>query len=225
MQTRRYLLFDIDGTLILTGSAGKRALHLALRSALGIDVAPDVPFSGRTDQFILRALLTGCGQVADDHTFTRLREEYRRHLPTTLADDLGCVLPGVQQLLTALSSQPHCDLGILTGNLPESAQAKLAHFGLETFFRYGVYGDHSPDRCHLAEHAVMLLEAEYGSIDRHSIWIIGDTTWDVQCAKAIGANVLACCTGADDAKTLNAAGADYVVENLADPTVFELLCG
>lgn len=211
-----HLLFDIDGTLLLTGNAGVRALHRALRAAFDIPDPPEVPFGGRTDQFILREMLEKKGIPPSDENFFKLRAEYQKHLPSTLADGGGKVLPGVRPLLQILADHPSVRLGLLTGNLPEAAHAKLQFFQLDAYFEFGIYGDHSHDRCELAWEAAQQIRTGYGSLDPRQICIIGDTEQDVLCAKHIGARVIACCTGAGTKQELMDAGADHVVESLQD---------
>jgi hypothetical protein len=54
----RVLLFDIDGTLIRSGGAGKAAMEAGLKSAFGVTEIQDrVAYSGRTDPGIVRELL------------------------------------------------------------------------------------------------------------------------------------------------------------------------
>ena len=54
----RTLLFDIDGTLLLTNGGGSRALKLAIEREFGIKSARiDVNFAGRTDRSLLAELL------------------------------------------------------------------------------------------------------------------------------------------------------------------------
>ena len=210
------LLFDIDGTLILSDNAGRRAVERALLECFGIATAPRVPYAGRTDQFIFRRLLTAAGLAPSDENFLTLREAYVNHLPASLAEGRGQVLPGVESLLRRLATDQRCQLGLLTGNLPESALLKLQHFGLDHFFSFGVYGDHSEDRRDLAFEASQIIAARFGLHSADSIWIIGDTQWDVLCGRHISARTLACCTGSENAEQLTAAGACHVVETLSD---------
>jgi phosphoglycolate phosphatase-like HAD superfamily hydrolase len=216
MSTDFYLLFDIDGTLMLTGNAGSRALKRALSSAFAQDRAPDVPFGGRTDKFILKELLLGSGIEPNDENFLRLRQAYINHLPQTLMEGQGSVLPGVLPLLSALRQQVHVHVGLLTGNLPEAAQIKLGHFGLQDFFSFGVFGDHSHDRRDLASEASLLIRRKHGDHHPKRVCVIGDTEQDVWCAQHIDARVLACCTGAGTRQSLLDAGADLVLDSLAN---------
>lgn len=211
-----YLLFDIDGTLIRANHAGRRAVEAALRELYGTVPSTSIPFSGRTDQFIFRALLEAIGTPADDQNFEQLAEAYLRHLPNALAACRGTVLPGVTRLLETLVADGRFTLGLLTGNLPASARAKLAHFGLEHFFDFGVFGDHSHDRCELAAEAVALLQRRFGESPAHRIWVIGDTPFDIACGRHIGARTLGCGTGGESLQSLRDAGAEHVFATLDD---------
>ena len=50
-------LFDIDGTLLASGGAGKAALELAFTEEFGVALHTQIPYSGRTDRAIARDLL------------------------------------------------------------------------------------------------------------------------------------------------------------------------
>ena len=212
----RHLLFDIDGTLMVTGNAGVRALHLALASAFGVSELPEVPFGGRTDQFILREMLSGCRIEPSDANFERFRAEYAIHLPGTLADGGGRLLPGVRELLEILVGDRRFTLGLLSGNLPEAAQAKLTFFGIDHYFDHGVFGDHSHDRCELAAEAVAILRQKFGDHHQHHVWIIGDTELDIACGRHIGAKIIACSTGAHTKEQLENSQPDHLFDSLLD---------
>src|SRR5262245_57814238 len=114
------LLFDIDGTLIRSGGAGKSAMEAALRSEFGLtDLHDGVPYSGRTDPSIARDLLNVHGLDSCDANIDRLRDAYLRHLPDSLQRHNGIVLPGVRELLDRLRGIRHIAIGLLTGNIRE----------------------------------------------------------------------------------------------------------
>jgi phosphoglycolate phosphatase len=211
-----HLLFDIDGTLLVTGNAGVRALHRALRSGFGIEQCPEVPFGGRTDQFILRAMLAACEIEPSDQNFDRLRREYALHLADTLVDGDGLLLPGVEPLLATLADDQRFTLGLLTGNVPEAAWSKLRFFGIDHYFSHGVFGDHSHDRRELAAEAALMLRRRFGDYHPSEICIIGDTELDIACGRHIGARVIACCTGAHSRAQLVAASPDHLLDTLED---------
>ena len=59
----KLILFDIDGTLVLTGGAGRRALSRAFEDLFALpDCLNGVPVSGRTDAWIIgsRAVFHAC---------------------------------------------------------------------------------------------------------------------------------------------------------------------
>ncbi len=71
------VLFDIDGTLVRTGGAGKAAMEEALRSAFGLRTLQDgVAYAGRTDRAIARDLLTLHGISPQEENIRRLQEAY-----------------------------------------------------------------------------------------------------------------------------------------------------
>jgi phosphoglycolate phosphatase len=211
-----YLLFDIDGTLIGSGHAGRRAVERALAESFGIHQPPSLRFSGRTDQFIFRAMLAAAEVPPTEENFLRLCEAYLRHLPASLAQAEGAVLPGVRELLQRLVDDGRFELGLLTGNLPASARTKLSHFELDHFFEFGIFGDHSDDRCELAAAAVTLLTDRFGPHPAERVWVIGDTAFDIACGLHIGARTLGCGTGGDSIEALRAAGAHHVLATLEE---------
>ena len=129
-------LFDIDGTLVLTGGAGRRAIARAFADLFGVDALPEVAFAGRTDAAIFIDIAEKRGIAPDRPTLERLRRAYLDHLRREI-DQPGPgkgVLPGVRSLLEHLSTRSDVHLALLTGNLAEGARIKLEHFDLWRFF-------------------------------------------------------------------------------------------
>lgn len=212
------LLFDIDGTLIRTGGAGKAAMEGALRAAFGVETIYDVvPYSGRTDRAISLDLLRVHGLDPSPANVSRLNETYLELLPAALRENHGVVCPGVTALLPRLAGRADVRLGLLTGNTREGARQKLTHFGLWDYFPFGGFGDDHLDRDDVARAAVRAAEADRGAaVDPAAVWVIGDTPLDVQCARAVGANAVVVATGWHALDELHATGADLVLEHLAD---------
>src|SRR5262245_14429679 len=96
----RACLFDIDGTLLSSGGAGKAALDRALAEDFGVNV-PILPGSiaGRTDRSIARDQFALHGIENSDANWHKLQCAYLRHLPDTLRQATGRVLPGILELL------------------------------------------------------------------------------------------------------------------------------
>jgi phosphoglycolate phosphatase len=214
----RTLFFDIDGTLLVTDRAGGGALALAMRDEFGIDDFPldRVKFGGRTDRDLVREFLTVAGLEATAENQGRLRRRYAGALRAVLNEVGGEVLPGVQELLQALSVAPDVFLAVMTGNFPETARMKLETYRLVDFFSWVVGGDLDVIRCDMARRAADQLVRRHGEAARQDMIVIGDTPHDVRCAHSIGARCLAVCTGSASRRELEIAGADRIVEDLAD---------
>jgi len=211
-------LFDIDGTLLASGGAGKAALEAALTEEFQTELRFNVPYSGRTDRAIVRDLLHQHDIQESPETLQRLLAGYLKRLPGCLTRHRGRVLPGIQQLLDHLCAREGCAVGLLTGNVRAGAKAKLGHYGLYEHFRFGGFGDHHFDRDDVAREA---LAAVHGEVCRdvrpEQIWVIGDTPLDVQCARAIGARVAAVATGVHTLEQLAATAPDVALHDLSDP--------
>src|SRR5262245_61638826 len=190
-------LFDIDGTLLSSGGAGKHAMYSAIASEFGVTELNDgVPFAGRTDRAIARDLFAKHDVDDCAENWNRFVRAYLAHLPQALESRPGCVLPGVHALLTALRSRSNVAMGLLTGNLRDGARTKLAHYGIDHFFEFGGFGDHHLDRNDVAREAIAVLSGRSRvPIADKDVWVIGDTPLDIRCARAVGARVLAVCTG------------------------------
>jgi len=227
---RKLVLFDIDGTLIVSGGAGARAMTRAFEETWGIaDALTQVDIAGRTDSSILADVFALTRQAPDADRLRQFRALYCEHLRTELATNghgrpMGA-LPGVRALLDALAERPDVSLALLTGNYPESAEIKLAHFDLWRYFPWGVYGDEALDRHDLLPVALQRhLDRAARPIDPADVIIVGDTPHDVSCAQRGGAKVVAVATGNFDTTTLARCQPDVVCDTLADPTpLFALL--
>ena len=215
----RLVLFDIDGTLIVSGRAGLRGMNRAFLQLYGRPNALEgVPIAGRTDRAIVTEVLKELGRDPEDAEIARVRDAYIHCLreeivlPVALPSE---VLPGVGPLLDALEAR-RVPVGLLTGNFAGGAAVKLSHFSLWTRFGFGAYGDDHVDRRALVPIALKRA-LEYGvTVPASEIAIIGDTPLDIDCALAHGAHAIGVTTGPFDAASLSAAGADLVVDSLAD---------
>jgi phosphoglycolate phosphatase-like HAD superfamily hydrolase len=218
-------LFDIDGTLLRAGGAGRRSVELALGEVLDrleCDVSLEsVEFAGRTDPWIVRTALTQYGVTADDGLIHEVLRRYVTHLPREL--ELAAafeVLPGVLALLAELSARDDVLLGLGTGNTEPAAYAKLARGGLDSFFSFGGFGSDHTDRAELLRAGLERgLERTGARRGRARVVVIGDTPYDVAAAQAIGAHCVAVSTGGYDGLALEAAGATVVVSDLSAAAV------
>lgn len=215
------LLFDIDGTLVLTGRAGLRAMVRTFEAEFGVaDAFRDVSMGGRTDSWLLSHALArwGLDDTPDQH------ERFRAGYLPRLADEIlhpgtgtKGVMPGVRALLDAAQEHPHLHLALLTGNYRDAAAIKLRHFGLWDYFPFGVFSDDSADRNALvpiARGRAMQQGVPEAACAR--VVVIGDTPHDITCAAVAGAKCLAVATGGHTRDELERAGADTALDDLSD---------
>ena len=223
MQT--LVLFDIDGTLVLTGGAGIRAMNRAGQAVLGaVGLLDGIQVAGRTDWIILQDAVRKRGRVLDDDLFARLRDEYLARLREEIAEPgegVKGVMPGVRELLTRLQSRKDVVLGLLTGNFEQGARLKLEHFDLWRHFKCGAFGDDAADRNALVPFAVERARGcGAGDVPYERVLVIGDTPHDVACADAVGAVPVAVATGNYSVDQLRETGAAIVLEDLSDTEGF-----
>lgn len=215
----KILLFDIDGTLIDSGGAGKLAMESAIDSELGLGAPTTaIPYAGRTDRAIIADLLRHHQIEVTPDNIGRVLQAYLGHLPGCLLQRAGRALPGVRPLLEALHGRSDVVLGLLTGNVQAGAVNKLTHFGLQHFFCCGGFADDLVERNDVARAARRQAEGHLGRpFDEHvTVWVIGDTPHDVTCGRVIGARVLAVATGTHSVEQLLAAEPDHVMSDLTD---------
>jgi phosphoglycolate phosphatase-like HAD superfamily hydrolase len=229
----KLVLFDIDGTLVWTDGAGRRAIHHALIEVFGATGPADYRFDGKTDPQIVRDLMRVVGH-ADGDIDDRMQQVFDLYVER-LRDELRApgyrprVMPGVYELLDALELHPDVVLGLLTGNLADGARAKLESVGIDPRrFRVGAYGSDHEERSSLPEVARQrLLEGLGIDVMGTDCVIIGDTPADVTCGRAVGARAIGVATGRYDIEELRRHGAAAVFPDLSDTAtvVAEILAG
>jgi phosphoglycolate phosphatase-like HAD superfamily hydrolase len=219
---RRLLLFDIDGTL-LRGGPAKTAFHQAMIETFGTAGSIEThSFGGKTDPQIARELLRGVGMddLWIDAGFPRLWDTYLTLLEERLPGRPMTVLPGVVELLALLSGMEDVALGLVTGNIARGAELKLRSAGLLGHFRVGAFGSDHEERDELPAFALGRAREALGVDFRPAeVYVIGDTTRDVQCGRKVGARTLAVATGPQRAEELRGAGPDWVFADLTDTRV------
>lgn len=214
----KFILFDIDGTLLDSGGAGSTAFNMAFEEMFTIREAfRSIPMAGKTDRQILNEAFE---RYRIDHANGNVPEFYRNYvrlLRAYIRKTSGHVKPGIREALRELQARKEYILGLLTGNIEEGARVKLDFFGLNSFFSVGAYGSDAEDRNELLPIAVDKLYQLYSvTVDFRDCIVIGDTPRDVGCSKPYGAFSVAVATGPYDAGTLSAAGADMVFDDLSD---------
>jgi phosphoglycolate phosphatase-like HAD superfamily hydrolase len=216
----RVLLFDGDHTLRAAGGAGFRAMDRAFLELYGVDhatrgIVPD----GKTDPMLFSEALVRCRLApAGAPPPPGLVARYEGLFPEEMTAPPATLMPGVSELLDALTGRDDVALGLLTGNLETTAKIKLATFGLDRHFAFGAYGSDHADRLELPPIAVERAERLTGrriGLGPHVV-VVGDTPRDVDCARASGATAVGVATGRSSVRQLLDAGAHAALQDLSD---------
>jgi len=216
----RLVLFDIDGTILRSNGAGRRAMIAALREVFGVTGPEDHRYDGKTDPQIVREVmrLEGRHDAHIDERMDALMTLYLAHLERELQHVDMMVYPGILELLAALERRHDTILGLLTGNLREGAQAKLRAAGIDPHrFRVGAFGSDHEDRPELPAVALRRAQAELGvEINGEHLVIIGDTPADIECGRSLGVRAIGVATGSYSVDELLRHSPHAVFETLAD---------
>jgi phosphoglycolate phosphatase-like HAD superfamily hydrolase len=220
----KLVLFDIDGTLMLSGGAGMRSFYRAMRQVFGIVVDSEVVRpDGKTDPLIAREMLAHFGQ---SHRWNEAsREALFSCYLACLGDEMkraregGAirVLPGVAELLEMLAAESEFALGLVTGNLEEGARIKLENARLAGYFRYGGYGSDSENRTELIRLAIERGARLIAPAPLDGAFVIGDTPLDITHGRAAGACVIAVASAKYSLEDLSPFEPDLLVRDLTAP--------
>ena len=213
------VLFDIDGTLLVTGGAGAVAWQRAFRELHGVDADIDEhTHAGMTDPeiaaIVFREVIGREGSAAER---AEAIAGYLSHLQQAVEESAGYrVMPGIEELLPRLAGEGIL-LGLVTGNIEAAAHIKLARGELNRFFAFGGYGSDSSDRTELTRKAIERGSQVSGHpLDKAETIAIGDTPRDVKAGHGAGIRVVGVATGKYSAAELEEAGADWSIEDVTE---------
>jgi phosphoglycolate phosphatase-like HAD superfamily hydrolase len=230
-QMPKLLLWDIDGTLLLTKGAGLRGMRRAAQILYGPDFRWDGPIDarGNLDPLIFEAALAHNGIALTDDGHRAFHDEYIRQLTAELDGNktIGRIMPGIEAVLGTLRSRSDVIQGMVTGNYAAAAPLKLRACGLALeWFEITAFGDEGRTRPDLVALAMRKCAERRGWAPHpRDVVVIGDTPRDVECARAHGCVAFAVATGGHTVDELVAANADVVVSDLSDPSALYAIIG
>lgn len=214
----RLVLFDVDGTLVLSGGAGHRALKKAIQETYGqADSMDSIRPDGKTDPAIIKEALSRFDKE-DCYTEETAKSLFSLYVPF-LRDELEQsdnfqVLPGTRELLSSLSRNPEILLGLATGNIEKGARLKLEKAGLSSFFSFGGFGDDAENRTELIRAAIGRGRKAASTNQLDVITVIGDTPRDIVHGKEAGAKTIATASGSYSLEALEAYKPDLAIASL-----------
>jgi len=212
----KLLLFDIDGTLVLTGGAGIRALNRAFCQVVGIVNALDgIRLHGKTDPAIVREIFSARGALQNADSYDQILAAYVEFLPEEVQQSRNYrVLPGILRFLQDFQGRSDLAFGLATGNVEAGARIKLARGNLNPFFAFGGFGSDAENRTELVRRAAHNGSRLAGvTIDPNDIFVIGDTPRDVAAGREAGYRTVGVATSDYSTEDLSAAGADLVLSD------------
>ena len=211
------VLFDIDGTLLVTGGAGAVAWQRAFRELHGVDAnIGEHTEAGMTDpeiaEIVFREVIGREGTPAER---AQAIAGYLSHLADAVAESSGYrVMPGIEALLPKLAERGVL-LGLVTGNIEAAAHIKLARADLNRFFGFGGYGSDARDRVEVTRRALERgREVAGGRLAAGAAISVGDTPRDVSAGHGVGIEVVGVATGSYGVAQLEEAGADWALETV-----------
>ncbi len=211
-------LFDIDGTLVKTGSGiNRNAFHYGVKKTYGIDAYhSEIDPEGMVDNQIVVEVLKLHG-LTKEQILEKLPQEIEavvEFAENNKSEIKLEVLPGVFELLEEIKKQ-NTPMGLLTGNVEGLAWIKLESVGLKDYISFGAFGSQAHVRSELVEiarqNASKKFNKEYKTED---FVIIGDTPKDIFCAREAGIKVIAIATGKFSYEDLQKENPDLLIESL-----------
>jgi len=227
-KNKKLLLFDIDGTLILSGGAGGKALSRAFEELFGIEhVSSKIILDGMTDRAIARILIQQfSNEISKKDNIEKIIDAVLQKYLFYLKEEISFsenfhVLPGILKILTSLSLREEIVLGLATGNIKEGAKIKLSRGNLFDFFSFGGFGCDAEKRTELISIAIKRAKEKVGlNFAREEIFVIGDTHHDIRAGQELGVKTIAVATGSFSSDTLAKYKPSFLIPQFTDEKSF-----
>lgn len=225
---KKLVLFDLDGTLVNAGGAGRTSLRKAIKELYGVEPEFDHSLiSGRTDldNFSIVYSLIKKGKKPTAAEMKKMKAKYLEILPTEVHAVVRCkkydLVPGVEKFLKMLAKDKDVILGLGTGNLEEGAKIKLEPSKLASYFTVRGYGEDGQTREEMLQAAVKRAEKKFKTkLEPDQVYVIGDTHRDICAAKNCGFHSAVLTNGFGDAQKIQRAAAELETKDFNDLTTF-----
>lgn len=225
---KKLVLFDLDGTLVNAGGAGRTSLRKAIKELYGVEPEFDHSLiSGRTDldNFSIVYSIIKKGKKPTAAEMKKMKAKYLEILPTEVHAVVRCkkydLVPGVEKFLKMLAKDKDVILGLGTGNLEEGAKIKLEPSKLGSYFTVGGYGEDGQTREEMLQAAVKRAGKKFKTkLEPDQVYVIGDTHRDICAAKNCGFHSAVLTNGFGDAQKIQRAAAELETKDFNDLTTF-----
>lgn len=217
-KANKLVIFDIDGTLLVSFGAGRRAFDRAFYSLHGVTSAwGETKAHGRTDPDLIDEISNRTlKRSLDTQEYIKLKNLYIDLFKEEVAKpDVIELMTNSKQLVESLHKNKDNLLGIETGNFKETAHLKLQHGNLLTYFSFGGFACDSSNREIIIQESIKRGRAISHNIIKEII-VIGDSINDIKSAKRNKAIAIGVATGSSSINDLKNAGADLAYESFND---------
>lgn len=230
INNQHLLIFDIDGTLTNSGGLTRIAMDRTALTLYNVkNATKGIMPAGRTDIYIFQEIVKN-----NNLKFKNINQEFENFIDEYVAlleqllfeSPLPRTLDGVEQLLQSLECRSDVCLALGTGNIKKSAYLKLKRTEVNHYFPTGGFGDISDNRNVIIKAAKTNAENYYQkSFPNENVWVIGDTTFDVMCAKNNNFNSIAVASGVFSIEELQHSQPNAALENLTNIKSFFNIIG
>ncbi|MEP2533579.1 HAD-IA family hydrolase [Shimia sp.] len=213
MSELRLVVFDVDGTLVDSQADILRSMNVAFQS-VGLP-NPDrdavLGIVGLSLDVAMARLVPDAAVELRDQMVQAYKDSYMLHREQAGTVNSSPLYPGAIDTLSQLNSDDHMILGVATGKSRRGLDKLLQGHGLEQMFVTQQVADHHPSK----PHPSMLLTAmqETGASAQASA-MVGDTSFDMEMARAAGMAAIGVSWGYHDRSALVAA--DIVIDRFED---------
>lgn len=206
----RLIVFDVDGTLV----DSQHHIHAAITEAFE-DAGLPVPTLAEVHGIIGLSLPVALARLRPElspEAVARIVAAYKGSFRAKRLRDDAPLYPGARDCLDALARRDDLILGVATGKGRRGLDAMLEHHGLTRHFATLQCADDHPSKPHPG--MVLGAMAEAGTSPGATM-MVGDTTFDIEMARAAGVPGLGVAWGYHPPEALRAAGAAGIAPDFA----------
>lgn len=224
--SKRVVIFDIDGTLVDVMDIHTQAYIDTIREITGVHVksyADVTKHYGIQNQETMRRVLNDHQHPFTEETIEKLVARRGEMMASPTAPiSAKNILPGVIHLLESLQAEGKI-IATITGNSRKVGESVITRSTLVHFFPVRVFGDDVVNgkpvhgRHEMIAHALKLIEERRGdtySLDE--VLVVGDMVPDVQGAQKAGVDSLAVATGGIPLEILQKEHPTFSVKSFVD---------
>jgi phosphoglycolate phosphatase-like HAD superfamily hydrolase len=223
----RLVLWNIGLTLLDVARVNRAAYAEAFRAVTGRPLVQVPQMAGRTDSetFFEALAVNAAGPQPGDPAGEVLLGRFTRELAAAfgarrgLLTAQGRLMPGAREAVAQVGRLPGLVQTVVTGAIRPNAIEVLRAFGLDRYLDTEIGGFGSevyPKGAMLLNARGRAAEKYHADFTEHTTVYIADSTRDVEAARIGGARAIAIASGSSSAGELRDAGADLVLDDLAD---------